>query len=383
MTTLLDVWIDQKIFIEAKSIEQVITICGDGKLKDGNETSIQLREYFANISTNLIECYIDECLNKGFTNSGLILQDLVNEIGRRLGFAIESGYYRGGGSKIGFDGLWRAKDGFSFVIEAKTTDAYQLNLDIQAEYRRRLVEEKRIFDSESSILIVVGRKDTGGLEAQTRGSRHAWDVRIISVESLLKLLRVKENLSDIGIVSKIQEILKPLEYTRLDRLIDIIFSTSEDLLIDDENDEGSKTPMIPANYHAECVEKISIHLKSPLIKQGRTTYSNASQTLSILCIVSKEYQRSGEGRYWFSFHPPQQTFLDEKDDAFIALGCGSTSQIILLPYHEFVKYLPVMRTTESKDRFYWHVEIFKRDGKFLLNKSTKDGIDVTHYRLKN
>ncbi len=117
MTTLLDVWIYQKKFIEEKSIEQVLTICGDGQLKDGNETSIQLREYFANITTNLIERYIDECLNKGFTNSGLILQDLVNEIGRRLGFTIESGYYRGGGSKIGFDGLWKAKDGFSFVIE--------------------------------------------------------------------------------------------------------------------------------------------------------------------------------------------------------------------------------------------------------------------------
>ena len=382
MTTLLDVWIYQKKFIEEKSIEQVLTICGDGQLKDGNETSIQLREYFANITTNMIERYIDECLNKGFTNSGLILQDLVNEIGRRLGFTIESGYYRGGGSKIGFDGLWKAKDGFSFVIEVKTTDAYQLNLDIQAEYRRKLIQEKRIEDSDSSILIVVGRKDTGGLEAQTRGSRHAWDVRIISAESLLKLLRVKENLSDIGIISKIQEILKPLEYTRIDRLIDIIFSTSEDLLIDDENDEEPTRKSLPANYNAECVERISTYLKSPLIKQGRTTYNNASQTLNVLCIVSKEYKRSTASRYWFSFHPSQQEFLADKEGAYVALGCGSIEQIILIPYQEFEKHLSAMRTTESRDRFYWHVEIFNKGGRLLLNKSTKEGIDVTHYRLK-
>ena len=382
MTTILDIWIENKHFIEEKSLEQVMAICGDGKLRDDNETSSQLREYFANIPTKLIDLYINECLDSGFQHSGLILQDLVNEIGQRLGFTVEPGYYRGGGTKIGFDGLWRAKNGFSFVIEVKTTDAYQLNLDVQANYRRKLVEEERIDDLESSIIIVVGRKDTGGLEAQTRGSRHAWDIRIISVESLLKLLRVKENLSDVGIVSKIQEILKPLEYTRVDRLIDIIFSTSEDFLIDDENEEEPTRKSLPANYNAECVERISTHLKSPLIKQGRTTYNNASQTLNVLCIVSKEYKRSTASRYWFSFHPSQQEFLADKEGAYVALGCGSIEQIILIPYQEFEKHLSAMRTTESRDRFYWHVEIFNKGGRLLLNKSTKEGIDVTHYRLK-
>jgi len=35
------------------------------------------------------------------------------------------------------------------------------------------------------VLIVVGRQDTGELEAQIRGSRHAWDIRLISAEALL------------------------------------------------------------------------------------------------------------------------------------------------------------------------------------------------------
>ena len=174
MTSLLDLWIGQKEFLETKSIEQVITITGDGNLRDGNETSEQIRELIANLPALTIERYISECLNNPFPHSGLVLQDLVNEVGRRLGFSIEPGYYRGGGSKIGFDGIWRAKDGYSFVVEVKTTDAYQVNLDTQAQYRQRLIDEGRISEKNSSILIVVGRKDTGGLEAQTRGSRHAW-----------------------------------------------------------------------------------------------------------------------------------------------------------------------------------------------------------------
>lgn len=390
MTTLLDIWIGQKEFFEAKSIEQVITIAGDGSLRDGNETSTQLRELLSSIPATSIERYIDECLSHPFSQSGLVLQDLVNEVGRRLGFSIEPGYYRGGASKIGFDGIWRAKDGYAFVIEVKTTDAYQLNLDTQAKYRQRLIEEERIAEENSSVLVVVGRRDTGGLEAQTRGSRHAWDIRLISVDALLKLMRIKENLTDAGTVSQIQEILKPLEYTRVDRLIDIIFTTSEDLQSEDIEDdveaeeigETTRTKPKPVRYHEACVARISKHLALPLVKQGRCTYTNADQTTRVLCIVSKEYQRSGAYRYWYAFHPSQQEFLEEGDKSFVALGCGSADQVILIPSDEFNKHLPEMRTTESGDRFYWHVEIFKKDEKYLLNKPTSEGIDLTAFIMK-
>ena len=164
MTSLLDIWIEKKGFFEGKSIDQIISISGDGNLRDGTETSKQVRELLANVPTVNIIRYVDECLNSSFPQSGLALQDLVNEIGRRLGFSIEAGYYRGGGSKIGFDGIWKAKDGYSLVIEVKTTDAYQLNLDTQAQYRQRLIDEKRILEQQSSILFIVGRMDTGGLE---------------------------------------------------------------------------------------------------------------------------------------------------------------------------------------------------------------------------
>jgi hypothetical protein len=80
MTTLLDVWLNQRDFFDSKSIEQIISMSGDGKLRDGNETGHQLRDLLANIPANNIERYIDECLDKSFTQSGLVLQDLVNEL---------------------------------------------------------------------------------------------------------------------------------------------------------------------------------------------------------------------------------------------------------------------------------------------------------------
>lgn len=391
MTSLLDIWISQKDFYLSKTIDQIISIAGDGNLRDGSETSNQLRELLANIPLANIEKYLDECLTNSFPQGGFVLQDLVNESGRRLGFNVEPGYYRGGSNRIGFDGIWRAKDGYSFVVEVKTTDAYQINLDTLAKYQQSLASEGRISEESSSILLVVGRKDTGGLEAQTRGSRHAWDIRIISTDALLKLMRVRENLTDSATVLQIQEILKPLEYTRVDRLIDVIFQTSEDLQLEDieevsvELADDSPIQLLrqspPAKYHDKCITIVSIQLGIPLIRQGRATYSNSDQTTRVLCVVSKAYQRPGVIRYWYAFHPSQQEFLSESSDSYVAFGCGSPENVILMPSKDFLEHLPRFRTTESNNRFYWHVEIFQKDDTFFLFKPGKEGIEITEYLI--
>ena len=109
---------ERKEFFKDKSIDQIIAIAGDGNLRDGSETSVQLRELLSNIPSTSIERYIENCLSNSFDQNlkGFVLQDLVNEVGKRLGFLIEPGPYRGGGSRIGFDGIWRAKNEFDFVF---------------------------------------------------------------------------------------------------------------------------------------------------------------------------------------------------------------------------------------------------------------------------
>ena len=57
------------------------------------------------------------------------------------------------------------------------------------------------------MLLIVGRQDTGDLEAQIRGSRHAWDIRIISVDALLRLMSTKEEVEDPLMMQKIHSIL--------------------------------------------------------------------------------------------------------------------------------------------------------------------------------
>ena len=58
-------------------------------------------------------------------------------------------------------------------MEVKTTDTYRIDLDTLAGYRRALIQGGSITEERASLLIVVGREDTGDLEAPIRGSRHA------------------------------------------------------------------------------------------------------------------------------------------------------------------------------------------------------------------
>jgi hypothetical protein len=237
MENILEIWEENPDLFKSKSLSQILSFIGEGKLKDNSNTSIEFRELLKTIPTEIINKFINDCLIEKFDNSGFALQDIINQMGQRLGFSIENGLYQGKINSIGYDGIWTSKDNHSYIVEVKTTDAYRINLDIIAEYRIKLIESKRIIKENSSILIIVGRQDTGDLEAQIRGSKHAWDIRLLSSDSLLKLLMLKETLNDTKTIQQINEILKPNEYTKIDKLIDLIFLTSQDIQIinDQEN----------------------------------------------------------------------------------------------------------------------------------------------------
>ncbi|MFX8723725.1 hypothetical protein ABTM71_19870, partial [Acinetobacter baumannii] len=52
---------------------------------------------------------------------------------------------------------------------------------------------------------------------------------MISVDALNKLVLLKEGTEEEETLSKIRSILTPFEYTRLDNLVDVIFTTTKDV----------------------------------------------------------------------------------------------------------------------------------------------------------
>src|SRR5206468_12627881 len=108
-------------------------------------------------------------------------------------------------------------------------------------------EEKRVLRN-ASMLVVVGREDTGALEAQVRGSRYAWEMRLISVEGLIKLVQIKEKSDDPNTLHQIRQLLQPFEYTKIDKIIDVIFTTAVDVESGQTNEQ--EAPVVE-NVEAE------------------------------------------------------------------------------------------------------------------------------------
>ncbi len=80
---------------EGYNIQQVVAICGDGQLLDGSKCSQELRRYLSLQKPQKLAEYARYCLDHSFPKSGAVLQDILNEIGRRLGFSVMCGRYSG------------------------------------------------------------------------------------------------------------------------------------------------------------------------------------------------------------------------------------------------------------------------------------------------
>src|SRR3954447_26661351 len=225
---LLSLWKSNAAAVDEFTVEQVVATAGDGGLKDGSLCSQEFQSYLGQIPSEKLALYVNQCLSSKLDKGGMILQDLINELGRRLDYKVTNGRYQGTVNAVGFDGIWLSPEKGTIITEIKTTDAYRISLDTIAGYRLKLLEAGTI-GGDPSILIVVGRQDTGELEAQIRGSRHAWDIRLISAEALIKLVQLKENSDDPETGRKIRGLLTPFEYTRLDRLIDTMFTAATDI----------------------------------------------------------------------------------------------------------------------------------------------------------
>jgi hypothetical protein len=361
---LKDIWTRSRQELETRNIQQIISWAGDGHLRDGSAAATDFREYLELIPASLLSQYCQQCLNDAFQESGLALQDLINHVGKRLGFEVEFGRYRGNQQFIGFDGIWRFPSGHQAVIEVKTTSAYQLRLDTIAKYRSTLVEQGRLAEDRSSILIIVGRDDTADLEAQIRGSRYAWEIRLISIDALLRLLAVKEDLEDPNIVKQIHQILIPHEFTKLDEIIELLFTTASDLRPDVESDDQppAEAPLnidestAVATFHIKSIERIQNILGLPLVKQTRSSFASSDGAIVVVCKASRTYEERAYA-FWFGFYEFQMDMIANASDGFAAFQCGSPENLLLIPANNLQSWTDQMNGTQSKSRPYWHVHI--------------------------
>jgi hypothetical protein len=361
--SLSDLWKSSRTQLEDKHVQQIIAFGGTGELKDGVSGSMEFRELLSHVPAELLARYVADCLEGSFPGSGFALQDVVNQVGRRLGFTVEDGRYRGTTSAIGFDGLWILASGHAIVVEVKTTDAYRIDLGSVAGYRRALAQNGRIREDRSSVLIVVGRQDTGDLEAQP------------------------------SIVQKISDILIPREFTRLDEIVDVVFSTAEQAAqpepetVAESTEEAEGTPESsepPANFHAACIARVEKDLGCTLVRRTRSGYSSPDQVVSLVCAVSRVHRHFGHPAYWFAFHPHQLEFIEGAERGYLVLGCGSPDRVLAIPVAALRPWLEHLWQTHRGGTYYWHFRIHDEKGGLMLDRKGGEGrFDVASFLVKS
>lgn len=218
-------WRENRDEIRGKSVHQILAFAGEGRLADHNNCSKEFRDMLKVVSLDVLERYASDALSSGAADPGLALQDIVNEIGARLGYQVEHGLYRGRKGEAGHDGLWIDPDyRHATVVEVKSSSTYRIKLESIAQYRAQLAREGKVENERSSILIVVGQsdEDTADLEAQIRGSRHAWEIRVVSLAALFRMVALSDATDNRSSVRILREILIPCEYTKLDSLSEMV-----------------------------------------------------------------------------------------------------------------------------------------------------------------
>jgi hypothetical protein len=374
---LMSLWQSTPTVVGKLAIEQVVATAGDGNLRDGTLCSRELQEYLTQVPSEKLAAYVEQSLSSRLEKGGMILQDLVNELGRRLDYKVTNGRYQGTATAVGFDGIWASPEGHTIIAEVKTTDAYRISLDTIASYRQKLIGDGSVVGN-PSILIVVGREDTGELEAQVRGSRHAWDIRLISAEALIKLVKLKENSDEPETGRKIRSVLMPLEYTRLDRLVDVMFTAATDIeplvtetspVIDQAGEENEKDRVsstweftdaaLLQQKRDQIIASMSKRLETALIKKSRALYWSSDHEQRVACTISKRYDTRAHPSYWYAHHPQWVDFLVEGRTGLLVLGCMDLSVAFAIPRDTIDGLLSELHTTETDRGMYWHIHIMQ------------------------
>jgi hypothetical protein len=203
-------------------------------------------------------------------------------------------------------------------------------------------------------------------------------------------MRLKEDLEDPKTVERICAILIPHEYTRVDSIIDLVFSAASEVkqddlkpeTLDESQPEGQGNADVLADFRGACILRAEKYLKLTLVKRSASGYSSPDQTVGVVCAVSKEYVRPTHVRYWFAFHSHQDAFLKSFQNSYVALGCGAAEQILLIPYSDLSKLLGTFNVTERNSGIYWHIHVLKLPQGLTLERRKECGrLLVSSYLL--
>ena len=189
---------------------------------------------------------------------------------------------------------------------------------------------------------------------------------------------------------QIQDLLFPQEFTRLDRIIDLVFATAEDAqdlevdeTVEEVESEISELPKPRANFHAEILPRLEKHFGKPLVKRSRVQWATPDDSLFVSCQVSKTFT-TGNTDYWFGLKKTTREALQQHANSYCAFGLGAPDKVVLMPFSKLTPYLDTCFTSPNPEGeiLHWHLYFINTDtGVAMLVDRGRTSLDVSEYLL--
>jgi hypothetical protein len=213
--------------------------------------------------------------------------------------------------------------------------------------------------------------------------------------SALVLVLLKENSDQEETGRKIRSVLVPVEYTRVDALVDVVFAAASD--VDNELSESvvaqpvtepfelvsAEPPADRSHIHKtreEILRAMSSLLEKPLVKKSRAMWWSSDHASRIACTISKRYESGHD--YWYAFHPSWQKFLEEGQKSFFVLGCADLDRAFAIPINELLPLLPHFNISETERGMYWHIQLnLDHAGQVRLTVPRQTPVDLERYAV--
>lgn len=135
-----------------------------------------------------------------------------------------------------------------------------------------------------------------------------------------------------------------------------------------------------ADFYLACVERISPRLGVELKRVTDTLFKSLDGSTVVVCLVSRAYHNGTS--YWWTFRSRHLKALAAAQVGHVALGCGTPTQILLIPFIEWQPIMDGLNSTVHGEQVNWHIQVHRDGDRLLLHrKGTLPPIDITNRLL--
>ncbi len=394
-------------YILSHSLWELLSLaseCAEGG--DKPLSSEQFQSYLANqlITPSKLYEYVDSSLTGHISCAGYVVRDIANELGSRLGFAVDRGTGSLPSAAPSYDGVWFHRDSMAIAVDLCIGPRKPNDIRNLLELHKESVS-KRKAGKPMSMLFVVGRDNTGQLENIVRNLDCAKYVRIASLDHLAKMMMLLEASASNRYGDRLRALLVPDDKVRIDSIIDLAaeapgfekLKQSRENITEVRNKDsqaasdastrrkgGDVLSGSSAAIRAGVVLAFNKKYAAQLIKASgsQAFYTDDHYDRGVCVLISRLGPGSSSGGvYWFGYTDTHNKLLQRCKRGYVAFACAGkrNAGVYVIPHQEFTRLL--QHVIRAVNRPMWHIHLLPLHGQMYLKLRGHKTQNLEKYRL--